>query len=122
MMKFVLLWLCNVGFAGVANILMKGAWHPFLIPVAFLFNSISYFTLYLLYRDKEEMFALQVLMSSSQIVFGTVAGLYIFEEQGTTLKFAAVTLAVSAVLLMAYEIHLKKENDLIPNVDTDSPI
>lgn len=121
-MKFVLLWLCNVGFAGVANILMKGAWYPFLIPVAFLFNSISYFTLYLLYRDKEEMFALQVLMSSSQIVFGTVAGLYIFEEQGTPLKFAAVTLAVSAVLLMAYEIHLEKENVLIPNVDIDSPI
>lgn len=124
--NFIFLWFCNVCSAGIANVFLKGAWYPVLIPLAFALNSVSYFTLYLMYRTNAEMLIMQVLMSSSQIVFGTVAGLVVFREQVTAPKLVAVTLAFLAVTIMASETSSRQKNNatstMLSNADPDSPI
>ena len=92
--------LGNVFCSSFANILMKGAWHPFLIPLAFVLNSMSYCFLFLIYTRGENMIVAQTLISSSQIIVGFIGGVTIFEETYNKIHILAITFALSATSAM----------------------
>ena len=92
--------LGNILCSSCANVFMKGAWHPFLLPFAFVLNSISYCFLYSIYANGEDMIVAQTLISSSQIMIGSVAGVIIFDEQCTRIRILAIIFALSATFAM----------------------